>query len=252
MEIVFLGTGTSIGIPVPGCSCSVCKSTDPRNKRTRPSLLIKENNRNIIIDTPQEFRIQLIRHNIKTIDAILYTHHHADHLLGLDDIRYYNVKMKKSIPIYANKETIKHIKQVFSYIFNPTQIGGGIPQIEINEIDKDFEVCGITFIPLIVYHGKLKIFGYKWQNIAYITDASYLPPETIEKIRNLDILIINALKYKKHPTHFNVEEALNVINTVKPKKAYLTHISHDIEHASLQSQLPANVFVAYDSLHIYI
>ncbi len=252
MKIVFMGTGTSIGIPVPGCECNVCKSDNPKNKRNRPSLMIIHNNCNIIIDTPQEFRIQLIRENVKNIEAILYTHHHADHLLGLDDIRYYNVKYKRSIPIYANKETIKHIKTVFSYIFSPVQIGGGVPQIEINEVKGKFSVCGIDFEPLKVMHGKLSILGYKWGKMAYITDASLLPEETIDAIMNLDILIINALKYKKHPTHFNVEEALDIIEKVKPKKAYLTHLSHDLEHEKLQSELPANVFVAWDGLSLKI
>lgn len=252
MEIIFLGTGTSHGVPMLGCDCKTCLSTNFKNKRYRSAVIIKTNKLTILIDTPPELRLQLMRANITNVDMILYTHAHADHLMGFDDIRGINRLYGQIIPCYGNKETITEIKHVFSYVFKSKQIGGGLPQVVFKEIKEELEFADTKIIPLAIKHGSLDILGYKIGKLAYITDCSFIPSKTFKQLADVELLIINALRFKKHSTHMNIEEALAVIKKLKVPQAYLTHIAHNIEHESVNKTLPENVQIAYDTLQISI
>ncbi|ACL69854.1 MBL fold metallo-hydrolase [Halothermothrix orenii] len=252
MEIVFLGTGTSHGVPVIGCNCKTCQSKNPRNKRTRSSIYVKFESFSILVDTPPELRLQLLNNGIHKVDAILYTHSHADHIMGFDDIRAFNLINKRPLPCYGNSSTIKDIKRTFNYIFNAVQMGGGLPQVQLIEVNSTFFIEDIKIIPLPVKHGKLDILGYRFGRIAYITDCSHIPESTYDKLEGLDILIIDALRYRPHPTHMNISEALEVIEKTGVSRAYLTHLSHSVEHEELKKNLPSWVRPAYDGLKIII
>ena len=252
MLIKFLGTGTSHGIPVVGCNCETCRSNNPKNKRMRSSIFIREKNTDILIDTSPEIRLQMLENDITNIDLVLFTHAHADHIMGFDDIRVINWLKGSSVPCYGNKDTMNKIKNIFDYIFDPLQMGGGIPQVTLNTIKKKFEFNNISITPLKVKHGKLDVFGYKINNMAYITDCSYIPKETFKKIQNIDLLIIDALRFEEHPTHMNLEEALEVVKKIKPKKTFFTHISHEMEHEKTNKMLPNNIELAYDGLNLEI
>ena len=252
MKVILLGTGTSQGIPVIGCDCAVCRSDDPRDNRTRASAIANYGGRNLLIDTATEFRIQALRNAVKRIDAVLFTHAHADHIHGLDDIRQFNEIQGSTIPCYGNKDTIEAIRQKYDYVFTLTQRGGGKPDISLKVISSDFELFGEKIVPLPVKHGILDILGYRIANFAYITDASYIPDETMNKIRNLEVLVINALRYEPHDTHFSVAEALGVIEQAKPKKAFLTHICHRLDYKKTEKRLPKNVRMGYDGLAVEV
>lgn len=252
MEILFLGTGTSHGVPLIGCDCDTCLSRDSRNNRTRCSIFIKEKDISVLIDTPQELRLQLLDNNITHFDIILYTHPHADHLLGFDDIRSVNRLTGKKVPCYGNKYTINEIKRVFPYIHDAVQKGGGLPEVSFHIIDRTLSFSGIEIIPLPVKHGKLDILGYRIGKMAYITDCSFLPDDTYKLLDDIELLIIAALRYKKHKTHMNIEEVINVIKTLNVPRAYLTHMSHDLEYNRLNYQLPDHIKPAYDGLRIEI
>ncbi|URA09946.1 MBL fold metallo-hydrolase [Thermospira aquatica] len=253
-RFIFLGTGTSNGVPVIGCQCEVCTSSDPRDKRLRCSGYYESNTgTKILIDIGPDFRQQALTHNITRIDGLLITHSHYDHIGGLDEVRQINFIMKKPIDVYGSQESMRDIQNRFSYIFSPTQIGGGIPQISLHPLDeKPFTINDVSIIPLPVWHGKLLIFGYKIGNFAYITDASGIPEETKSKLMNIDTLVINALRYRPHPTHFNIEQALAFVSEVRPQKTYFIHMTDDILHSRTSRELPKNVFLAYDGLTLMI
>ena len=254
MRLVFLGTGTSHGIPVVGCSCPVCTSTDPRNKRTRASVWIEitkpSQELSLIIDTATEFRLQAVRERINHLDAVLLTHAHADHLHGLDDIR--PLCRKKPIPVYGTEHTLQELRQRFSYIFHPKQEGGGLPRLELRTVEGyiPFQVEGIHVLPLPVKHGELDILGYRIGNLAYITDCSAIPSRTMEQLENLEVLVLDALRKKPHPTHFSISEALEVIQILRPKQAFFTHLCHDVEHNEIKKELPRGVAPSYDGLEL--
>ena len=252
MQITFLGTGTSTGIPVIACNCEVCHSKNKKNRRTRASLLVQYNGRNIIIDTAPELRLQCLACSVTHLDALLFTHTHADHVRGLDDIRVFNMLQDHSIPCYGNRQSIHEIRSQFSYIFAETQEGGGKPKIDLFEVDQPFELFGRTIVPLAVKHGIIDVLGFRIDNFAYITDASEVPKATIDTIQNLDTLVINALRHKPHVTHLSLDEALDIVRQAAPRQTFLTHLSHKIDHDAVQKSLPQNVNLAYDSLSLGI
>jgi phosphoribosyl 1,2-cyclic phosphate phosphodiesterase len=254
LKVYFLGTGTSQGIPVIGSNHSVCKSKDAKDKRLRVSVWIYDENYSFVIDCGPDFRQQMLTSGCTKLDAILFTHEHADHTAGLDDIRPFFFK-QGDIPIYAHKRVIENLKKRFDYIFEIENKYPGAPSVAINEVisNQNFIVGNKTIIPIEVMHGNLQVFGYRIDNFAYLTDVKTIEEKELEKLKNLDVLVVNALREEPHSTHFNLEEALNFIALVKPKKSYLTHISHLMGfHEEVQQKLPKNVYLAYDNLEISI
>ncbi|MDN3686495.1 MBL fold metallo-hydrolase [Cyclobacterium jeungdonense] len=252
MKITFLGTGTSQGVPVIGCNCETCQSLDFRDKRTRTSLHLEIEGKSVVIDTGPDFRMQMLRESINRLDAVVYTHEHKDHTAGLDDIRPFNFMQQTDIPLFGTPQVLDQIKTEFSYIFSNHKYPG-IPRVLINEIHNlPFEVLGVPFIPVQVMHHKLPVFGFRIKNFTYITDANYIAPEEIEKIKGTKILVVNALQIKPHISHFTLEEALAFIEEIGPEKAYLTHISHRMGmHQRVQERMPKNVELAFDGLKIH-
>ena len=254
VEVIFLGSGTSDGVPLIGCDCIVCKSNDIRDKRLRSSIILKLKRNgcdfSLLIDTSMDLRYQFLRENISGVDAVLYTHWHSDHLLGISEIRPFT--KEKSLPIYCCQNTSSDLKKRFNYFFETSkQKGGGIPKIDLNIIDnKIFSLFDIPIIPIPVLHGSISIYGYRIGPLAYITDASYISAESIKKLKGVDYLIINALRERIHPTHFNIKQALSVSRKIGPKKTWLTHISHNLKHQDLLNSLPVSVLPAYDGLKI--
>lgn len=247
MKVIILGSGTSSGVPTIGCTCPVCTSFDSRNKRNRSSIYVQKGKTSLVIDTATEFRLQMLEHHICELDGVLITHDHADHLHGLDDLR--SLTWHKPMPLYGRKEVLDEIKRRFSYIFMETQKGGGKPRLELNIIDRNpFQLGEIDILPIPVWHGALDIRAYRLDNIAYVTDCNVIPEESMKHLMDLDLLIVDALRYKPHSTHFSIDQALEVIKKTRPRKALLTHFSHDVDHTELARKLPENVEPAYDGL----
>ncbi|MBI4977177.1 MAG: MBL fold metallo-hydrolase [Spirochaetes bacterium] len=251
MKITFLGTGTSDGVPMVACGCRVCRSRDRRDNRTRTSAMIEHEGKRIIIDTGIDFRAQMLRHRVNRIDAIMLTHPHADHVFGLDELRQYN-RIAGTIPIYANRYTIGEIHTRFGYFFNPPQRGGGVSDIDLIEMKRPMQVCGLTVTPLPVRHGILDILGFQIEDTAYITDASFIPETVLKKIRGCSVLVLNALRYRKHPTHFNIAQAVAIAEQVKAKHTYFVHMTHDVMHRELVRELPRGMAPAYDGLSLTV
>lgn len=254
MKVYFLGTGTSQGIPVIGSHHSVCLSDDPKDKRLRVSVWIETEDASIVIDCGPDFRQQMLQSKCHRIDALLFTHEHADHTAGLDDIRpfYFN---QGDIPVYAHKRVLGNLARRFDYIFETENKYPGAPSVLVNEVvnNKPFLINGSKVVPINAYHGTLQVFGYRIDDFVYLTDVKTIEASEIEKIKNCNILVVNCLREEPHATHFNLEEVLHFISLVRPKKTYLTHISHLFGfHEEIQRKLPANVFVAYDNLEIKI
>jgi phosphoribosyl 1,2-cyclic phosphate phosphodiesterase len=249
-RITFLGTGTSSGVPSIGCACDVCTSADPRDKRLRPSIFVEVPGRaSILVDTSPDLRQQALTYRIGRIDAILFTHSHADHILGLDEIRRFNFMQSGAIPCYATPDVWANIRRTFHYIFDgKPRRGGGIPSIETHDIAGPFAVGGVQVVPVALLHGNDPILGFRFGGFAYLTDCSAIPDESWPLLENVDTLVIDALREKKHSTHFNVDEALEAIERIGPRRAYLTHMAHDLGHAATNARLPAGVELAYDGL----
>jgi phosphoribosyl 1,2-cyclic phosphate phosphodiesterase len=255
IKVTFNGTGTSQGVPVIGCQCNVCKSTDKKNNRLRSSISIQTKGTSIVIDSGPDFRQQMLRANINHLDAIIFTHEHKDHVAGLDDVRAYNFLSKKPINIYCSDNVFKALKREYHYIFDPAFQYPGIPKIIRNKINNNttFNINNVKIEPIEVLHYKLPVLGFRIEDFCYITDASYISENEKNKLKNLKVLVLNALRKEKHMSHFNLEEALDLINELKPQKAYLTHISHLLgEHIEVSKELPNNVEIAYDTLSITI
>jgi len=252
VKITVLGCGTSTGVPIIGCPCAVCTSDNEKNKRYRSSVYIEIDKTKILIDTTPDFRSQALENSIKIIDAVLYTHPHSDHLNGIDELRIFNFWKQGAINIYSYKEHLDEIKKRFSYIFDDGKItGGGKPMLVPNIVDdKVFKINEIEIIPVKLYHGDMRNMGVRINNFAYLTDCNSIPDESYKLMENLDVLIIDALRFRKHPTHFSLQEALEEIDKIKPKFAYLTHMTHDFDYEELLKQLPVGVEPAYDGLEI--
>ncbi len=253
MKVTFLGTGTSQGVPIIGCTCEVCSSLDFRDKRLRTSVHLEVNGVSLVIDTGPDFRQQMLRENIVHLDALLFTHAHRDHTAGLDDIRSYNFKQGISMPVYGTQETIDQIKRDFGYIFGPKDYPG-LPRVIINIIDRvPFSIQGISITPLPVYHFKMPVHGFRIGKFSYLTDTNLIPDQTLDLLKGTDTLVLNALQRERHISHFNLEEALAVIEKVQPRKAYFTHISHKLGlHTEVEQELPPNIRLAYDGLKINV
>ena len=253
MKITLLGTGTSQGVPVITCRCNTCMSDAPKDKRLRASVLIEEGDITLVIDTGPDFRQQMLRAEVKKLDAILFTHEHRDHIAGLDDIRAYNFILKKPMDVYAEERVIRALNNEFPYIFAERKYPG-IPQVNIHYIEnQQFNINGLVVQPIRALHYRLPVLGYRIGDFAYITDANYIPPEEIEKLHDLKVLVICALRVKDHISHFTLPQALDVIDEVKPEEAYLTHISHQLGlHYEVQKGLPDRVSLSYDGLELII
>ncbi len=253
MKVKILGTGTSQGVPVIACNCAVCQSTDPNDKRLRAAALIEVDGVNIVIDAGPDFRQQMLRENVNDIDAILITHEHRDHIAGLDDVRAFNFMNQKPVDIYAEKRVQKVIKEEFFYSFEENKYPG-VPQINLHELTNEpFEIKGVKIIPIQVFHYKLPVFGFRIGDFAYITDANYISEEEKEKLHGTKYLVINALRKRKHVSHYSLSEALELINELSPKRAYITHISHQMGlHHNVNEELPQGISLAYDGLRLEI
>jgi phosphoribosyl 1,2-cyclic phosphate phosphodiesterase len=249
--VEFLGTGTSLGVPMIGCKCDVCCSKDSKDKRFRTSLLIKYNNKNIVVDCGPDFRMQLLRANVHDLDAVIITHEHRDHIAGLDDLRSINYMLQKKVQLYVSNESFQALRVSFPYIFEPGDYKGG-PQLEVLELSSNpFELVGLRFIPLQVMHRNMKVYGFRMGDFSYITDANYIPDSTMELLNGSRILVLNALRKEKHPSHFNLEEAIAIAQEVRAEKTYFTHLSHLIgKHQEENEKLPPNMALAYDGLSI--
>lgn len=253
MQIEILGSGTSMGVPVVGCDCQVCQSDDSRDKRTRTSVFVEQNGAHILIDTSADYRQQMLRAGITDLDAVIYTHHHIDHISGMDDLRSLNILHKKNIPIYSSQETMHTIKRVFAYTFSDTAYQSDVPGVIPNVIDsKPFVIKNVEIIPIPLLHGKLPIFGFRIGDFAYCTDVSEIPESSHQLLQDLQILILGALRYKPHPTHFSIEQALGEAKRIGAQQTFFTHLSHAVLHRNAENELPENVHLAYDGLQLTI
>ena len=251
MKVTFLGTGTSHGVPMIACNCKVCTSDNPKNKRTRTSVLVSENGYNILIDATPELRLQCIKNNVTRMDAVLITHPHADHIFGLDDLRRFNMVQRMDIPIYGTSKTLGTIRNAFSYVFNnEPDIGGYKPRFSLNVINGNLKIGNISIMPIKAFHGDGQVTGYRFEKFAYITDASEIPSESLEKLKDLGVLVLGALRYIPHAKHFNIEQALRIVEQLRPQRTYFTHLCHDIEHEEANHKLPLGVELAFDDLVI--
>lgn len=260
IEILVLGSGTSHGVPMIGCTCAVCRSENPKNRRFRPSILVRNGEESLLIDTTPELRLQCLTFDVNRVDAILFTHTHADHIFGLDDVRRFNDMQGVDLPVYGDAGTLEDIRRIYPYIFTKTQMGGGKPRLKLLEVERKFSLFGMEIQSFYVLHGKLPVLAYRFdlkateqspaQSFAYVTDVSFIPPEAMERLKGLDVLLLDAVRFDPHPTHFGLYQALEVIEEVKPRKAWLTHLSHKFDHDAVNAELPAGVALSYDGLCI--
>lgn len=260
MEILILGSGTSHGVPMIGCDCAVCRSDNPRNHRFRPSILIRNEGKAILVDTTPELRMQSLTFDVRQVDAVLYTHTHADHIFGLDDLRRFNDLSDQEIPVYGDADILADIRRIYPYIFKETQLAGGKPRLTLHTVEPCFEMFDLTIHSFYVMHGQLPVLSYRFDqpasaeqpacSVAYVTDVSRIPPDAMARLQNLDLLLLDAVRFDPHPTHFGLYQALEVIAELKPRRALLTHLSHHFDHDSVNAQLPPNVELSYDGLII--
>jgi len=256
VSLTILGSGTSTGVPVITCPCSVCTSKHPRNKRLRASAWLQTQGKSILIDTSTDLRQQALKHRIGRIDAVLITHPHADHISGMDELRAWNFSQKSRIPLYGNEWSVRELKQKFEYIFSPKPIeGGGIPLLDLHLFDAQsptLEVCGLPFQPIALRHGSQECVAFRLGRLAYVTDCNVIPEDSLRRLEGLDTLVLDCLRIQPHGTHFNVEKALETIERLKPRRTYLTHLGHELDYLEWKKKLPKGVAFAYDGLKITV
>ncbi len=250
MKVTFLGTGTSHGVPMIGCDCPVCRSSDPHDQRTRSSVLIEINGRSLVIDTTPEFRVQVLRENVRCIDAVLFTHAHADHVFGLDDVRRFNEMSGRAMHCHGSADTLATLRRAFEYVFVPTQLGGGKPSLELVQVDGPFEAAGVSVTPVPIFHGELPILGYRIDDLAYVTDCSAIPDSSLDLLHDLDTLVLGVLRHEPHETHFCLSEGVEIVERLRPRRAYFTHIAHKLGHQATNACLPEGVRLAWDGLQL--
>lgn len=252
MEALFLGTGTSHGVPMIGCDCAVCRSTDPRDSRLRPSLYLKcDDGLRVLVDTTPDLRQQALRYDLRKVDAVLYTHSHADHILGLDEVRRYNHMTRAALPMYGDAATLADIRRMFSYVFAPNAAkGGGVPDLRLNTIVGPFCLGRTEIRPLTVLHGGRPVLAFRIGGFAYLTDCNEIPEATMAQLEGLEVLVLDALRRKRHPTHFSIDQAVAVAQRLGARQTLFTHCCHDLGHAETCASLPDGIALAYDGLRI--
>ncbi len=252
-SLTLLGTGTSMGVPMIGCECEVCSSSDPKNQRMRSGVVVSHHGQNFLIDTSPELRLQLVNNHVQMIEGVVYTHAHADHIMGLDDLRIFGFKRKGPVTLYCEQPVEETLRNTFSYAFanrNPKSLHS-LPALQFERIClTPFELCGLTIQPIRFIHGYLPILGFRINNVAFCTDVSKIPDESWEYLQGLDTLILGAIGHSPHPTHFNIEQALETIEIIKPQQTYLTHISHQLDYSTTNAKLPEHVQLAFDGMTI--
>lgn len=252
MDIIFLGTGSSMGTPAIGCDCPVCTSTDPRNRRSRASILVRAGGRHVLIDPGPDMRSQMLREDIRHLDAVLLTHMHADHVNGIDDLRSFNYLQRQVIPCYGDRYTMANVQERFSYCFTPPDPSWSKPSLSGHVLDGPLAWDALRVTPVPVMHGKLPILAYRFNDVAYLTDLKTLPDASLDLLRGLEVLILDCLRYREHPTHLNVDEALALAERIGAERTYFTHMTHEIDYDDLNSRLPSGVQLAYDGLRVQV
>ncbi len=246
MRVIVLGSGTSHGVPMIGCTCEVCLSTNPKNKRFRPSVAVQNGDKTILVDTTPELRMQSLAVGLSRVDAVLYTHTHADHIFGLDDLRRFNDLSGEEIPVYGDRETLDDIRRIYPYIFKDTQVGGGKPRLSLHEMPSEFELFGVKIQSFYVMHGKLPVLAFRFGGFGYVTDVNHIPDEAMAKLHGLELLILDAVRFDPHVTHFGLYEALDVVKVLQPKQTLFTHLSHRFDHDAVNADLPPGCALAFD------
>jgi phosphoribosyl 1,2-cyclic phosphate phosphodiesterase len=246
MRIIVLGSGTSHGVPMIGCECRVCRSDNPKDRRMRTSVAVQNEGRTILVDTTPEMRLQAIANGLNRVDAVLITHTHADHIFGMDDLRRFNDLMGAEIPVYGDEGTLADIRRIFPYIFMETQAGGGKPRITLHRVPESFDLFGLRIESFTVMHGNQPVLAYRFNDFAYVTDVNFLPDAAMAKLSGLELLILDAVRFEPHATHYGLWQALDVVKELKPKRALFTHLSHHFEHDTVNAQLPPGCELAYD------